>query len=201
MKDLGIISVTYNQNYPLKTLINSLKSQTLQNFDLHIIHDGEWNSEIQKSLYEEKYISDNIFLHNTETRYNDYGHSLRDWGIKKFHNNYKYLLITNSDNYYCPKFIEYIFSEIDESTGVVYYNMVHSHDQGYGTYSVLVTDFVEYRCDIGSFVIRSDIANDVGFNRRDFNADAFFIKEINEYRKVYKIFDIKKIHKCLMVHN
>jgi hypothetical protein len=79
--------------------------------------------------------------------------------------------------------------------------MVHSHDQGFGTYSTLNTDFIGYRCDIGSFIVRSDIAYDVGFNRRDFNADAFFINEINEYRKVYKIFDIKKIDKYLMTHN
>jgi hypothetical protein len=201
MKDLGIISVSYNQNYPLKTLINSFKSQTLQNFDLHIVHDGEWDNEIKNSLYEEKYTTDNIFLHNTKTRYNDYGHSLRDWGIKKFHKDYKYFLITNSDNYYCPKFVEQLFSQIDDNTGIVYFNMVHSHDQGFGTYSTLNTDFIGYRCDIGSFIVRSDIAYDVGFNRRDFNADAFFINEINEYRKVYKIFDIKKIDKYLMTHN
>lgn len=201
MKDLGIISVTYNQNYSLKTFINSLKCQTLQNFDIHIIHDGEWDLDLKNSLYEEKYISNNIFLHNTDIRYNDYGHSLRDWGIKKFYKDYRYLLITNSDNYYSPKLIEYIFSEISEDTGVVYFNMVHSHDQGYGTYSVLTTDFIEYRCDIGSFVVRSDIAYNVGFKRRDFNADAFFIQNINEYRNKYKLFDIKKINKCLMVHN
>jgi hypothetical protein len=201
MKDLGIISVTYNQNYPLKTLINCFKSQTLQNFDLHIIHDGDWNNQIKNSLYEEKYITDNIFLHNTEIRHNDYGHSLRDWAIKKFYKDYKYFLITNSDNYYCPKFIEYIFSQIDNDTGVVYFNMVHSHDQGFGTYSTLNTDFIGYRCDIGSFVVRSDIAYDVGFSHTDFNADAFFIDKINEYRKVYKIFDIKKIDKFLMTHN
>lgn len=201
MKELGIISVCYLQNYPLKTFLNSLKCQTLQNFDVHVIHDGEWDTQIKNSLYEEKYVSDNIFLHNTDVRYNDYGHSLRSLGIEKFYKDYKYLLITNSDNYYSPKLIEYIFSEIDEDTGVVYFNMVHSHDQGYGTYSVLTTDFVEYRCDIGSFVVRSDIAHDVGFKRRDFNADAFFIQDINEYRKTYKVFDIKKINKCLMVHN
>lgn len=201
MKDLGIIAVTYKQNYPLKTFINSLKSQTLQNFDVHIIHDGEWDVQLKDSLYEHGYISENITVYNSHVRYNDYGHSLRDWGIREFHSKYKYLLITNSDNYYCPKFIEYIFSQIDENTGVVYFNMVHSHDQGYGNYAVLTTDFIEYRCDIGSFVVRSDIAYDVGFNRRDFNADAFFIKEINEYRKTYKVFDVKKIDKCLMVHN
>lgn len=201
MKKLGILSVCYNQNYSLKCFINSFKSQTLQNFDLHIIHDGEWNSKIKQSLYDENYISDNIFLHNTQERYNDYGHSLRDWGIKKFHNDYEYFLITNSDNYYSPKCLEYIFSEVDENTGVVYFNMVHSHDQGYGTYAVLTTDFIEYRCDIGSFIVKSDIAYHVGFNQRDFNADAFFIKKINEYKEKYKKFDIKKINKCLMVHN
>lgn len=201
MKDLGIISVTYNQDYPLKTFINSFKSQSLQNFDLHIIHDGEWDSNIKSSLYEENYISPGVFLHNTSERYNDYGHSLRDWGIKKFHKEYSYLLITNCDNYYCPKFVEYIFSVIDDNTGVVYFNMVHSHDQGYGTYSVLNTDFIGYRCDIGSFVIRSDIAGDVNFNKKDFNADAFFIDQINEYGKMYKKFEVKKVDKCLMIHN
>ena len=54
---VDIIAVTYNQNYNLKCLINSIKSQTNNNWRLFIIHDGI-NESLKSELRNENYLVD-----------------------------------------------------------------------------------------------------------------------------------------------
>lgn len=220
---LKIICVTYEQGYLLKTFINSIKAQTNPNWELIIIHDGKAEAQYD-NLIREEYMSPKIRFIQTEERKNDYGHSLRELGIKEYVTDEDdWVLITNGDNYYAPVFLQYCFNAIESlpegvtknydcylPTGVVYFDMVHSHNRGdsssKGTYGFFNTDFKPCMCDIGSFIVRADIAKEIGFPWRDHDADAHFIEKISELQNWCnsddeKAFSVIKIPKTLMVHN
>ncbi|HEX2878585.1 MAG TPA: glycosyltransferase family A protein, partial [Polyangiaceae bacterium] len=82
VKELTVVCVSYKRYREIHVLINSLLSQTLQNWKLLIIHDGpDAQMEAEVKPYLERY-PDLIRFQCTETRYNDYGHTLRKMGIE-----------------------------------------------------------------------------------------------------------------------
>ena len=69
-----------------------------------------------------------IFFHQAMTRFNDYGHSLRELGLVDAVGDY--VLLTNADNYFIAITIEFLNIEIKTQVpDVVMFDMVHSHDQ------------------------------------------------------------------------
>lgn len=215
---LKVICVTYNQDYELKCLINSFKCQTNQNYELIILHDGK-NSDLYASLMRNNYLSEKIKFDDSYGRFNDWGHSLREIGIKNFVTEEDdFVLITNGDNYYCPKFVEYVLRIAEQfkeghttqsydyypPVGIIYFNMIHSHfrgDSSSGTdYGYFNTDFKHSMCDIGAFIARRDIIQSVGFRDRGHDADGVMINDILEYQKTHD-FSIMKISQVLFVHN
>jgi len=216
-KRFGIIAVTYRE-YFKDSFVSSMHEQSFQDFDLHIYHDGEDVDGIHDHItHYSKLAYSNVFWHNTEKRMNQFGHDLRDLGIKEQADKYEWLIITNCDNYYVPKFLEELnkvidnFSEVtgankeyDFHTGVIYFDYIHSHNRGDsssgGTYGFMDNQFRPCICDIGAFAVRSDIAKEVGFNRRDHDADAGFIQDIINLQNT-KNFGIFGLNKVLFVHN
>ena len=103
-KTLTIGVVTYSQNYLLKTLINSFQSQTSDDWKMIIVHDGPIDNDLYQSLLKNKYLADErIILLTTESRFDDYGHSLRNIILENYITT-SWLLLTNGDNYYCAKY-------------------------------------------------------------------------------------------------
>jgi hypothetical protein len=79
-------------------------------------------------------------------------------------------------------------------------NMVHSHDwPGRGNYIAFVTEPQKHCVDIGSFVVKTEIAKAVGFRDKTFAGDGTFIEDImqNSGRAV----KWGKVDKILFVHN
>jgi hypothetical protein len=78
--------------------------QSNKNPILTVIHDGP-NKEFDQIMeYSKKILPNNINFENTIKRYNDYGHSLREMGLKNILGDY--VLLTNADNYFVPSAIE-----------------------------------------------------------------------------------------------
>lgn len=207
---INIVVVTYKQVLPLDVMIKSIFNQTSDKWKLWVIHDGE-NEEyltmMERIRLEYPQFNNKFITLNTSQRYDDYGHSLRDMAIRDFDiPDNEYLLLTNGDNYYVPVFVDYMEGVIANinNCGVVCYDMVHSHKLAYNTgggeYGFLDVHFEKFRCDIGSFIVRVDIAKNVGFNYRHHDADAEFIEDIKRYQSV-DFFNIVKMNKCLFVHN
>ena len=76
-KIIEIIAVTYDHGFKLKCFIDSIRSQSADNWRLHIIHDGKGDvyEKTGKDLRENGYLNHkNIFFSATNKRYNDYGH-------------------------------------------------------------------------------------------------------------------------------
>lgn len=200
-KEITIICVAYKRYKSIHVLVNSFLCQTLENWKLLVIHDGpDGKMERIMGRYVEE--NDNIEFMCTDTRYNDYGHTLRDIGIQKADT--EFLLLTNDDNYYAPVFLEYMFKSIRENNlDFILCDMIHSHNNP-GVYIQppyeLFKSFPKINyIDVGNFIIRTSIAKDVGFKDRSHGADGVFVEEI---RKRYgNNIRIGKINSVLFVHN
>jgi glycosyltransferase involved in cell wall biosynthesis len=203
MKKITIVCVSYKRYKNIPILIHSFLAQTLQNFKLLVIHDGP-DAEMDTLLrpYKEKH--PDIFDYRfTDTRFNDYGHSLRDIGIKLADT--EYILLTNDDNYYCPKFLEYMFLPIQNESpppDIVFCDMIHSHnnpgDRQQLPYNFFETQPAKNSIDIGCFIVRTDLAEAVGFRDKGFAGDATYFEDVAQAAGEPKII---KIPMVLFVHN
>lgn len=201
---LDIVVATYHQHAWLEALLYGLAVQTRQDFRVIVIHDGP--SRATRDAVEEIVGRTRLRAIYAESpqRFKDWGHSLRAWALRELVEA-PHVLFTNGDNYYVPRFVEFAMAPFEnDSVGVAYFDMVHSHDRADsippGDYGYFRTEFLPFKCDMGAFAVRTDIARRVGFNHRENTADARFIEEINADRETHP-FDIVKVERVLFVHN
>ena len=193
---VNIIAVTFNQNNILKCFINSIRSQTSNNWRLTIIHDG-LNKELKNELVSQGYLNDEkIAFIEHPNRTENYGHLLRKWALENLELN-DYVLLTNGDNYYTPNMIE----EVEKRTeDLIYFDLVHSHktkvNHNQHTYGYMNSKLQSSHIDIGNVVVKSEMAKKVGFNSTRFAADWDYIDNILKLDP-----SIYKIDKILFVHN
>lgn len=184
---LDIIAVTYQQDHPLRCFVESIKSQTNPSWRLLIIHDGP---DIPEFLRLEP-TDDRIKILVTKERFNDWGHTLRDIGLRRIKSDSAYTLITNADNYYTPNFIDEMCMTGNED--LVYCNCVHSHWK----YEARETALHRRAIDIGAVVVNTKMAKQVGFKSRLYYADWLYFDEIIKTCSP----TIRKVNKVLFVHN
>jgi hypothetical protein len=116
----------------------------------------------------------------------------------------EFLLITNGDNYYSPRFFEFAFEAIDSQLlDIVIWDMVHSHSKPGRTQNPANCPFsvypVRYYIDIGSLMVKSSIAKQTGFRDKSFAGDATFLEDVLNLPSAR--LRIGKIQKTLMMHN
>lgn len=80
---IHVIAVSFEKFGELRVFVQSWINQTKNNWFLTVIHDGP-NEEFNLIMNEFKNRCQNIEYQSTEKRFNDYGHSLRDLGLKKY---------------------------------------------------------------------------------------------------------------------
>ena len=189
---LTIVVATYQQELALDCLLKSLVCQTLQNFKVLVIHDGPnpKTAEILDAYSRERPA---VFEYvETAERFNDFGHSLRTIGINK--TNTEFILLTNGDNYYAPRFVEFMFEAIDKHhLDVAFCDIVHSY-----TYRFFRTRPFRNYIDMGCFIARSAAAKSVGFRDQSFTGDATYFEDL---LTLSRRLVVGKINKVLMVHN
>lgn len=203
MKELTVICVAYKRYRNIPVLIHAFLAQTVQNFRLLIIHDGA-DAEMEKLLTPYRDANPGIvdFMF-TAQRYNDYGHSLRDIGLK--HVDTEYVLQTNDDNYYCPKFLEYMFAPVRQMTpgpDIVMCDMIHSHNKPGGRkqapYNFFETRPQRLSIDMGCFMARSALAKQTGFRDKSHDGDATYFEDIVRAAGTPKVV---KVPHVLFMHN
>jgi glycosyltransferase involved in cell wall biosynthesis len=199
--DMTIVAVTYRQPAALKCFLDSLDCQTLRSFDVIVLHDGP-DAESARVVAD--------FAHQsplrcrwieTPQRFNDYGHSLREIGIAQATG--EYVLVTNGDNYYSPRTVEFALQAAGErDLDLVMWDMVHSHARpkpwyrrSYSAFSIFP---MRNRADVGAFMVRTAIARAVGFRDKSHDGDATYLEDIMQSRPGLRI---GKIEKTLLMHN
>jgi len=200
---IHIIAVAFKRLDELKVFVQSWINQTKDNWILTVIHDGpdEEFISIMKD-YKEKCPARIEWL-CTEKRFNDYGHSLRDIGLK--HIKGEYVLLTNADNYFIPKAIEFINEVfIGHQPEVVIFDMVHSHNKPGITdlpaYSYFETKLERFSIDISAAIVKASLAEKAGFRDKTHDGDATYFEDIIKL-KFSEGLSFAKIPRVLFVHN
>ena len=201
---IHVVSVAYERFNEMKIFVQSWINQTEKNWKLTVIHDGN-NPEFIRLMESYKAIDpDRIDFFCTDIRYNDYGHTLRDIGLKRLHSGY--VLLTNADNYFIPKALEFInqsFFDAVKIPDVIIFDMVHSHSHSnHGrkqpSYTYFNVDYKRCAIDISAAVVRCDLANAVGFRDKSHDGDATYFEDV---KKEKEDLHIVKIPRVLFVHN
>jgi glycosyltransferase involved in cell wall biosynthesis len=202
---IHVIAVAFKRFDLLKVFVQSWINQTKDNWILTVIHDGLDDEFISIMKDYKQFCTDRIEYICTDRRFNDYGHSLRDIGLSNVKGDY--VLLTNADNYFIPKAIEFINEMfVNNSPNIVIFDMVHSHEnpgeRELPAYSFFETSF-EYRSiDISAAIVQSNLASKVGFKDKTHDGDQSYFEDIRRLKNASaEELTIVKIHRVLLVHN
>jgi hypothetical protein len=202
---IHVIAVAFERFNELKLFVQSWINQTEDNWKLTVIHDGP-NDEFQNLMSSFKNLRPNHIEHFcSEQRFDDYGHTLRDIGLKQVED--EYVLLTNSDNYFIPKAIEFInqkLFELNNEIDVLMFDLVHSHDFPGGrrlpSYSFFEVFYKRGSIDVSAAIVKSDLAKKVGFRDKTHDGDATYFEDIQKIKSPGKL-SVEKVPKVLLVHN
>jgi glycosyltransferase involved in cell wall biosynthesis len=199
---IEVIGVCYQRFGELKVFVQSWLNQSLSNWKLKVIHDGPSDDfERIMQVYQAE-APERVHFECSPTRFNDYGHSLRDLGLKSATGDY--ILLTNCDNYFIPKALEFITEGCIGTPDVVLFDMVHSHDKPGGrslpSYSYFQTAYEPGSIDVSSAVVRRELASAAGFRDKGHDGDAVYFMEVAHRSKSGQL-SLHKIHRVLFVHN
>lgn len=199
---IEIISVAFERLGELKVFVQCILNQRQANWKLRVIHDGP-NEEFRKIMqhYAEER-PEQIFYEETRDRYNDWGHSLREIGLA--HATGDYVLITNADNYYIPRFIGYVTEAIEQTNAdMISWDMVHSHEspgESYApSYSYFRTEWRRFGIDMGAAVVRRSLAQRAGFPDKGHDGDATYFIKCSEIKGQDTL--CCRIPRVMLVHN
>jgi len=168
---LKSIFVTYNHTHELEVSIGSFLLQTNPNWEMLIVHDGPAPKVVHKIM--DRYKDDpRIKFTCTLKRNGKYGHINRRYFLNSLvADENDWVLLSNSDNYYCPQFVSQMMEATKkENAGFIYSDTIHSH-LNYGYHR---SRLFEGGLDMGCFIVRADISKFVGFTHDDFSADGFY---------------------------
>lgn len=212
---VNVVAVSYQRLGELKVFVQSWINQTEKNWTLLVIHDGE-DEEFLHVMEEFRVVDPlRISYRCSKTRFNDYGHSLREIGLKDATGDY--VLITNADNYYVPRALHFFneafckrsarfYQRTLEKPDVVICDMVHSHQNPGArrapSYSYFQVSYKRNEIDMGAAIVERKLAQQSGFKDKSFSADAsYFEAVLSEKKKMNGKLFIIKIPRVLLVHN
>ncbi len=202
---IDVVAVAFDRLNEIKVFVQSWINQTEKNWKLTIIHDGH-NSDFMSLMESYHKIDPNrITFYCTEKRFNDYGHSLREIGLKNLEGDF--VLITNADNYFIPKAVEFLNRAIVETKGevdVVMFDMVHSHNRpgnrDLPPYFFFQVKYKRNFIDLSAAIVKNNLAAKVGFRDKSLAGDATYFEDIVESKYPEKL-KCLKIPRILFVHN
>ena len=160
--------------------VYSLLSQSYQNFEIFIPHDGPLDDPSLADAFRK--LSPKItFIDN-----------LKKTGCWGFYHRYPtamiephadWVLFTNEDNYYVPEFFNLMMNETrNQDTGMVYCNMIHSAHHWSAFESIPLVD----RIDMGAFISRMDLVKSTEWTDFCHNADGIYAAKIAQKTKPVK---------------
>ena len=184
---------TYNRPHHLMTVISSIFAQTNPNWFIHVVADCPPEGTLDKIMdyYKD---SDKIKFTILDKRYNDWGHTPRNYGLKNAKE--EWVIMSGEDNYYVPTFVEEFLSKVTPKTTFVFCNMVHNWVKK--EYIAVKCEPGVNRIDIGNFMVKKRLARDMELDVTKINADGLFVEE---YLQQYHGGKVQYINKYLYVHN
>ena len=195
---LHVICTSFHRPIQQRILIDSFIVQTNPFWKLYIMHDGPALEQLKQII--DYYKDSRIKYFETEKVNGLWGHPNKRTLLGMIaRNHHDYVLMTNDDNYYVPKFVEYMTmrcGSLSRKIGMVYCDTVHS----YTNYEVLKTQLKENFVDMGSFIVRTDIAKKIGFDATHLTADGAYAEACAAHCRKLRM-EIVYIPKPLFIHN
>lgn len=153
-------------------IISSLIMQTNPNWQLKLIHDGPGNGEAEQ--YVNLINDDRIEYIETPEHRGLWGHYIRSHYLQLVTT--KYVIITNPDNTYQPKFIEKAMAKLKNGAIAAYsQQIVHS----YTDWKVMNCRVERGFLDCGQVLMKTKEVQEVGWNNiTDHSSDWFFFNDI-----------------------
>lgn len=198
---IEVIAVTYKQPGPLAVFVQCFLNQTADNWKLSVWHDGP-NPEFDAQMRRFERSTRTIEHHHTERRFNDWGHSLREIALQRTTGDY--VLLTNGDNYYVPRFIEAVTHACTNGNpDIVMFNALHSYAWGSNgqpvspPYTVMDTELRPAGIDMGAAIVKTPLAKLVGFRDKSMGGDGTYFSDLRRLADLR----VTKLPSVLFVHN
>lgn len=185
---------TYNRTELLFTIVCSILAQTNPNWKIHIVGDDIPQENLDRlNSFLNLIDDDRIKFTNLRNRYNDWGHTPRNYGVE--HATEEWTIMTGEDNYYVPTFVENMLN-MGKDKHFVFCLMVHNWvDDNY----IPIDCKVEYgKIDIGCFMVKTNMGKKIKLDTTFAQSDW---KYVEDYFKKYPAAKIGKVNKVLYVHN
>ena len=179
-------------------VIPSLYAQTYKNFEIILVHDGPTEGTQDAQIINGYMYDPRLKLHEIPGPNGDWGHEARAYGLEHIDHASELIVFGGSDNYYVPTFLEEMVKPFqNEKVQATICNCIHNIRH----YEFIMECKIQYSLiDCGNFMTRTKNAQEVGWKKRDYNADWWYINEIQQkYCKGPE--SVKKINKILFVHN
>lgn len=192
---LHVIVTAFNRPAHLKRLCMDWLLQTKDNWDMKIIHDGPPPDGIERWI---KGLKDPRIEFDYTRKVNGYwGHLNRRMMLQELEGDPNdYVLITNDDNQYVMAFVEIMLLLAGPESGLITCDTIHN----YWRYDILKTRIKVGAIDMGSFIVKYDVAKMVGFNHIVEVADGMYAEECAAECKRRKL-KVMGINKALFIHN
>lgn len=193
---IEFIIPTYERMDHLMCVISSIRAQTVDRWKIHVIADHPPDDVMVKFNKIKEFFKDDERIRFTvmDKRYNDWGHTLRNYGLE--HATEDWVLMTGEDNYYTPIFVNDLLSVATPNVHFVYCDMIHNWTN---------FQYLHISCkpkwgqiDIGNFIARTEYANQLRLDVKNEQADGKFVEE---YIQKFPNGAIRHIKKPLYVHN
>lgn len=169
-------------------LVYSLLSQTHQNIEIIIHHDGPIDDNTLKTKIES--ISKNIKVLDNLDRKGAWGHYHR-WPTATYDDNADWVIFTNDDNYYAPTFIEVLLNHaIANNSEFVYCDHLHN-GLGYYALNAYPTPGL---IDMGAFIASMNLVKETSWDDYIDIADGIYAKKLADKTNPVKAPGILFIH-------
>lgn len=184
---VSMVIAAYRRPDPLACLLWCLKSQTWDNWEAIVMHDGEGPQDRQVV---EGIGDPRIRFVETAVRQGNWGHPLRGTAVQLAAGDF--IGMTNDDNYYAPVYFEWMLHELTVGgADFVHCNMVHSHAE----WAAFPTAPRKHQIDMGGWLARADLVKTTPFWDMSFTGDGTFVEELAaKARKVVHVPGFLFIH-------
>lgn len=168
--------------------VHGFLAQTYENFELFIHHDGPLENPDLADCF--RSISDKIIF------FDDLPHR-GAWGFYHRHRiatlepAADWVLFTNEDNWYAPDFLRTMLHKgITENAGLVYTNMIHSHEN----WRPFDTAIGVGRIDMGAFIVKSELVKTTSWDDFSPIADGIYCEKLSRKTKCVKLENFQFVH-------
>lgn len=199
---IEFIIPTYQRIDHLRTILCSLLAQTNPNWIAHVVGDcppDNINSDIITFI---RHLNDDrIRYRRLDKRYNDWGHTPRNYGLDNLLCEHSDLVVmTGEDNYYMPTFVENFLNEAKEPLANFFFcSFIHNQANMGKFYYPIKAQLEKGKIDIGCYAFRKFLSEGVRLDTKMMEADWQFIVDLVD--KHGDIVNAVYLDETLYVHN